>query len=915
MEDNLEQPQVAAPQQETPQNGDLDKLYSVVNQAGLYTKSKDEFLKKYSTPENIDKLHSVVSQAGLYTKSKDDFYNKYYPDLIKQQIQQPQVIAPKEQPITTQDLSFKNLTKTLPTGGVVPKKEGSWKNIVQNVAANVELTGTKLASGALNVVRDLSNKIVKEPELFDKEGKLTKDAANSTWTSDPLGKLIVGLNGNKKRMEGVIENNQLPNSFLGNVTQSMAEIFPDIAATAALPETKIAEGASLAAKTLGTLGNTFTKYLAGKGFLTGYDEAKMQGKSMIEASKEGAKGFLKGAETGIEMAALGVGSNVATNSIMKQAEKIGLTGAKGVGAKELVNLSTDVAAYGLISPYAHSVVEGTPLTAHDIANGSGIAAAFRFKGTVETLSKHYELNRALKETNDLRQGIALSNFTDATPESIHEVYKMPESAEELNLKALQFTKEAKETTDVEKKQNLVAKAIMYTKASNVKGVTEQIQNNPQGLDEIYNSNEIPDDVKNQFLEKAIQVKNLIDKPQEAQPETAQEQSQTETPQQGQEPQLEEVKQTETIPSEQSQEQTTEVQHPAEVEKPTTETVSEIKPTTEEAKVEPTVEQPKETIPNKEIVEEENEGVKKETPTITETKEEKTYANKDLERAKAKEVHAKVRAMDEPTKDPRQIALRYLADGNKVGQDAINEIAGTVKRARLNTGEKELKSAEAKARDYTAQTKDLKEAESKGWDLNSLDNIAEKLAEKHDVDVSEMKDALMEAIGEHNTRLEAGQSYLERYNPDYAEEQHYARLAEERAEEFDKELKDINDWLTSEGEKEHPLEAQEEHINNLIKQYEAEFKAENQQSQPESKGETTEKTSSRTGGEEAKSEISQEVKDKIKKQIEDNTKVESISKVKIGENSKNELADVNKQKEAMKDYSDFKKIIECLYGVR
>ena len=107
---------------------------------------------------------------------------------------------------------------------------------------------------------------------------------------------------------------------------------------------------------------------------------------------------------------------------------------------------------------------------------------------------------------------------------------------------------------------------------------------------------------------------------------------------------------------------------------------------------------------------------------------------------------------------------------------------------------------------------------------------------------------MEVVREHNTRLEASKAYLEQYNTEYAEEKYYERLAEERAEEFDKELKDIENWLQSEGEKTHPIEAEEEHINNLIKQYEAEFKAENQQPTTTSEVKVTETTSSRTSGE-------------------------------------------------------------------
>jgi superfamily II DNA or RNA helicase len=47
---------------------------------------------------------------------------------------------------------------------------------------------------------------------------------------------------------------------------------------------------------------------------------------------------------------------------------------------------------------------------------------------------------------------------------------------------------------------------------------------------------------------------------------------------------------------------------------------------------------------------------------------------------------------------------------------------------------------------------------------------------------DVKDELMSAIGNNNTRLEASKSYLERYSPEYQQEPYYNRLAEERAEE-------------------------------------------------------------------------------------------------------------------------------------
>ena len=65
---------------------EIKKLYKVVSDEGLYTKSFAEFEQKYNSPESIDKLYNVVSQQGLYTKSKDDFYSKYYPVFSKKKL-------------------------------------------------------------------------------------------------------------------------------------------------------------------------------------------------------------------------------------------------------------------------------------------------------------------------------------------------------------------------------------------------------------------------------------------------------------------------------------------------------------------------------------------------------------------------------------------------------------------------------------------------------------------------------------------------------------------------------------------------------------------------------------------------------------------------------------------------------------
>ena len=229
-----------------------------------------------------------------------------------------------------------------------------------------------------------------------------------------------------------------------------------------------------------------------------------------------------------------------------------------------------------------------------------------------------------------------------------------------------------------------------------------------------------------------------------------------------------------------------------------------------------------------------EELKKEEPK----KEEKTYTGSGLERAEAKRIHQKVKEMPAPTSDADEIALRYIAEGGTVGEKAIKEVAGRVERAKLNTGERELKSSEAKARDYYRK------------DGETLNDIAHNLWEKSGQEVSErdIKNALMNAIRDNNTRLEASKAYLERYNPEYAQEKHYERIAEEREAEYKAEQERISKIFEEQAEEEILGLASEEHINNLINQYEAEFGKENQELKPTSEAETNKQIGSRASGE-------------------------------------------------------------------
>ncbi len=83
MEDIVEIPvqeeQQVPPQEDPP----LKKLYKGLVEEKLYSKTYDDFVKKYSTPEAIDELHKGLIEEKLYSKSRDEFQKQYFSDLKK----------------------------------------------------------------------------------------------------------------------------------------------------------------------------------------------------------------------------------------------------------------------------------------------------------------------------------------------------------------------------------------------------------------------------------------------------------------------------------------------------------------------------------------------------------------------------------------------------------------------------------------------------------------------------------------------------------------------------------------------------------------------------------------------------------------------------------------------------------------
>ena len=63
--------------------GELQKLFNILSEEGLYTKSFDEFVVQYQDEEYQDRVFDVVSARGLYTKNVDSFKTKYSRQVVQ----------------------------------------------------------------------------------------------------------------------------------------------------------------------------------------------------------------------------------------------------------------------------------------------------------------------------------------------------------------------------------------------------------------------------------------------------------------------------------------------------------------------------------------------------------------------------------------------------------------------------------------------------------------------------------------------------------------------------------------------------------------------------------------------------------------------------------------------------------------
>ena len=391
--------------------------------------------------------------------------------------------------------------------------------LAQNFIDKVYGNTTQALAGLTGMYRDLTghiyHNITGEDEnykLYDKDGNPTKYANSMTWLQDPAGKIIKGLTSSSHDFQNDIQSGfgKLPVNEGGQFVNQITDIGADIATNAALPDIKFLQGVSDLAKFGNALGGKFTGYLGAKGALNAYQKAVEHGEDGLQATQEsltaGAKGLGQGAILGLA----GTGSDLLTKAAMKPLEKMGVVGLNGMLTKEGINTITDGIVYGALTPGIEAASQGRMPTMDEMKNGFATSLAFSLKRILGNANTSIKLNKAISQIQDIKQGINLSVFMDASPESIVNIYNGKETAQELNLKALKAAADARNTSDLEKKKEFVSQSVILTKAAGVKQITDLLVNNKGALDNLLQDPTISDNVKKALIDKTTLITKQVD---------------------------------------------------------------------------------------------------------------------------------------------------------------------------------------------------------------------------------------------------------------------------------------------------------------------------------------------------------------------------------------------------------------------
>jgi len=213
------------------------------------------------------------------------------------------------------------------------------------------------------------------------------------------------------------------------------------------------------------------------------------------------------------------------------------------------------------------------------------------------------------------------------------------------------------------------------------------------------------------------------------------------------------------------------------------------------------------------------------------KEEKAFTIASINRVDAKKAYEHVYSLDVP-QDASGLAMHWLSMGGKVSPESFAEDVLGYRRSR--GAAKIMMPSEARSSEFTDSKSKL-----------TIDRAAHQLWEslpeemRDDVTTQDIRNALIDALGSYEKRIEVAKDFISQYDPEEAVKKFYEKEIEENREEYDTERAVIDDWYNERASEDFDLMLDENFVNKLIKEYE-------QESTGQAKGITEEVTKGEEG---------------------------------------------------------------------
>lgn len=404
---------------------------------------------------------------------------------------------------------------------------GDWSNAGEFVKHVLTRALTDPVVGLANLMRTpyaSDAPLYKEVNDYNENGSLIgshseltdygKGVDNGSVSGDPLGKLVIGLDAYNNITSDIDKKNPLPHTFLGNTATGVIKIAPDLAMTALFPEDKLVGEAGAAAETSRLVSNVnklknavwnpFTKVMATKGFLKGYDEAQQKGEaiggSMVDALKQGSD---EAVNAGLMGLLGGVSGEYIAPKIYKSLVESNIV-AGGKLTQLGVNAISDAATFGAY-PIMSSIAQGKKIDLDEIESSAGMGFAFGSLKGLKNFKGWDAADEKLKNVWADRYAMATQNFMNASPDAIDNVVNYGQTDSDLFAQATQMAAKDRVEMDPAKKTQYAAMASTLAKMSDIRGTVDAIVHDPEGFIENIKKSDLPADQKEALIQRAQEI--------------------------------------------------------------------------------------------------------------------------------------------------------------------------------------------------------------------------------------------------------------------------------------------------------------------------------------------------------------------------------------------------------------------------